>query len=166
MKPAPSSLPMQWICSGLGWQSIPARPNSGRSATSVLLAKGGRAWMHAKCAVDSAPLDIIVAYETKKGFRQRRGGDPAKPEPFPMNPSDMFCPHRDCPSHGRLESARIVMHSQREHRYLCQVAAAPSSKEIARPTTACALGKRRPPCWPTAARSKPSWSPSASVSAP
>ena len=37
-----------------------------------------------------------------------------------MNPQDMFCPHRDCPSQGQTQPGKIVVHSQQEHRYLCR----------------------------------------------
>ena len=38
----------------------------------------------------------------------------------PMNPQDMFCPHRDCPSHGQSGANHIVSHSRRERRYKCR----------------------------------------------
>ena len=37
-----------------------------------------------------------------------------------MNPQDMFCPHRDCPSQGQRGAGTLVLHSQKEHRYLCR----------------------------------------------
>ena len=38
-----------------------------------------------------------------------------------MNPQDMFCPHRDCPSHGQFGRNHIVSHSRQEQRYQCRV---------------------------------------------
>ena len=39
----------------------------------------------------------------------------------PLNPQDMFCPYRDCPSHGQPALSHIVSHSRREQRYQCRV---------------------------------------------
>ena len=37
-----------------------------------------------------------------------------------MNPHDMFCPYRDCPSHAQPGSDHIVCHSRKERRYRCR----------------------------------------------
>ena len=46
---------------------------------------------------------------------------PISTESAPMNPQDMFCPYRDCPSHGQPRLNHIVSHSRREQRYQCRI---------------------------------------------
>jgi hypothetical protein len=36
-----------------------------------------------------------------------------------MNPSDMFCNHRDCPLRGARGQGNIIGHGQKERRFLC-----------------------------------------------
>jgi len=36
-----------------------------------------------------------------------------------MNPTDMFCPHGDCPLRGQKAAGNVVIHSRKERRYRC-----------------------------------------------
>jgi hypothetical protein len=36
-----------------------------------------------------------------------------------MNPSDMFCNHRDCPLRGQRGQGNLIGHGQKERRFLC-----------------------------------------------
>src|SRR5687767_8439981 len=36
-----------------------------------------------------------------------------------MNPSDMFCPHRDGPTRGQTGQGNLRVHSRKERRYGC-----------------------------------------------